>query len=470
MSRIMLCLSNAVLDGTTYKPVCFYEQLINTLVNEGNDVLLYIPNFFHTQIMGGDNSLKPSLDEDKLVMDIKAFSPELVIAFNNAVYHKILDITDCKVVVWDADFIPLWNQVDLIKNNLDRYVFFSHVDYYRRKEQEIIGFKDDQSLVVPQGTCMHNTQAEKKANISFIGTNFGTRLSLVNLIKKHSGKPEFLSLLHRIKDDFIFDKNILMRDLTDESLKMDLDAINASDIPFFFPGEERIRILQAVSDLGLDLYAQGDWRALAPVLPLLAVCDTGRSVYSFADNEKIYNESKICLNINHKTQADHGMSWRVPDIMATSGCLVSSYSPYIKEKFKNYVDIPMFDNEYDARSLCLKVLNDEKWRADIVAGSNMAIEKEGRWSYSLKKAEDFLNIKLTDLGTKGSLTVLEPGIRNAHKNTFVMPIKNKIGYKIWKHLNKKEAASLWEYKFHKHLSKKLVKKGIIPSYTPLSKK
>lgn len=48
--------------------------------------------------------------------------------------------------------------------------------------------------------------------------------------------------------------------------------------------------------------------------------------------------------------------------------------------------------------------------------------------------------------------------------------KNKLRYKIWKHLNKKEAASLWEYKFHKHLSKKLVKKGIIPSYTPLSKK
>ena len=456
MARIMLCLSNGFPVENSYKPICFYEQLIDALIAEGNDVLLYIPNKFHCWVFGGGNNLFPNVAEDKLIEDIKMFNPELVITFNNATYHKILDITDCHVVVWDADLVPLWSQVDLIKKNLDRYVFFSHVDYYRRKEQEIIGFKDEQSLIVPQGTGMRNTHAEKETNISFIGTNFGTRLSFVDLIKKHSGKPEFLSLLHRIKDDSVFDKDALTRDLKDKGLKADLDAVNDADIPYFFPGEERLRILLALSDLGLNLYAQGDWIAQAPVLPSLAACDTRHSVYSFADNEKIYNQSKICVNINHKTQAAHGMSWRVPDIMATGGCLVSSYSPYIKEKFKNYVDIPMFDNEYDARALCQKVLNDEKWRSDIVAGSNAAIEKEGRWSHSLKKAEDFLKLKLTDLGVKGRLIVLEPAFLTPEKfvsaSGSAISWKNKIRYKIWK-----------------HLSKKLMKKRIIPSYPPLSR-
>ena len=473
MARILLSLSNAIMDGNAWRPVCFYEQLINALTEEGNDVLLYIPNKFHSCVFGSGNNMFPNVDEDKLVEDIKAFNPELVIAFNNAIYHKILDVTDCRIVVWDADLVPLWSQVDLIKNNLDRYVFFSFVDYYRRKEQEIIGFKDEQSLIVPQGTVMRNTHAEKKTNISFIGTNFGTRFSFIDLIKKHSGEPELLSLLHRIRNDSVFDKDALMRDLTDESLKNDLNAVNDGDIPYFFPGEERLRILLALSDLGLNLYAQGDWIAQALVLPSLAACDTRQTVYSLADNERIYNQSKICVNINHKTQAAHGMSWRIPDIMATGGCLVSSYSPAIKEKFKNYVDIPMFDNEYDARTLCQKILNDEKWRADIVAGSNAAIEKEGRWTHSLKKAEDFLNIKLTDLGKKGSLTVLEPVFLISEKivsfSGSKISWKNKIRYKLWKHLNKKETASLWEYKIHKHLSKKLVKKGIIPSYTPLSR-
>ena len=445
MARVLLSVSNAVKDGNVWQSYCFYEQLVDALIAEGNDVLLYVPNKFHTQIMSGDNSLKPDVDEDKLVADIKAFNPELIIAFNNATYRKILDITDCKVVIWDSDFVPLWNQVDLIKKNLDRYVFFSHVEYYRKKEQEIIGFKDEQSLIVPQGTSMRNTHAEKTANISFIGSNFGTSFSLIDLIKKHSGEPEFLSFLHRIRDDSVFDKDALTRDLTDKNLKKDLAEVTDTDILYFFPGEKRLRILLALSDMGLDLHGLGSWVEQAHVLPSLAACDTRQKVYSFADSEKTYNQSKICLNINHETQAAHGMSWRVPDIMATDGCLVSSYSPYIKEKFKNYVDIPMFDNEYDARALCQKVLNDEKWRSDIVAGSNMAIEKECRWSLSLKKAEDFLNIKLTDLGAKGKLTVLEPCYKKG-----LLPVTKKCSWKY----------KLY-YKIYKHLAKRLRKKGLI---------
>ena len=40
-------------------------------------------------------------------------------------------------------------------------------------------------------------------------------------------------------------------------------------------------------------------------------------------------------------------------------------------------------------------------------------------------------------------------------------------YTVWKHLNKKKDVQPWVYRLHKYLSKKLIKKGRIDSFTPL---
>ena len=75
----------------------------------------------------------------------------------------------------------------------------------------------------------------------------------------------------------------------------------------------------------------------------------------------------------------------------------------------------MFENDFDAYHLCEKLLNDDSFRRDIVAGSNLAIETEGRWVHSLKKIEDFLNLKITDLNRKGILKVPEPIFKTKSK-------------------------------------------------------
>lgn len=447
MARILLALSNAVPVGKTFRPVCFYEQLINSFLEEGNDIALYIPNKFHTiSVFNSENVLQPNINEDHLIHDIKSFNPELVIAFNNAIYRNILNITDCRVVVWDSDFYPLWNQRDLIKANLERYVFFSFVDYYRKKEQEFFKFKDSQSLVVPQGTGMKNTHAEKTANISFIGTNFGTPQKFVKFIQKHSGEADFKKLLGLIKTSPFSDKQLLLKSIADKEIRKDFQHFSQEDLLYFFSGEDRIKVLLALSNLGLDLYAVPAWNETAVILPSLAACDTRKFVYSLKDNEDIYNTSKLCLNINH-TQAAFGMSWRVLDILATGGCLVSSESSYIRQTFGSYVDLPMFDNSYDAHILCQKLLKEDNWRSDIVAASNIAVEKEGRWHGRFKQMEDFLNIPMTALNKKGSLTVLEPVFDEGNASTVQqsilphskrkMSLRYKIIYKIWKHLDKK---------------------------------
>ncbi len=53
----------------------------------------------------------------------------------------------------------------------------------------------------------------------------------------------------------------------------------------------------------------------------------------------------------------------------------------------------MFENDFDAYHLCEKLLNNDSFRRDIVAGSNLAIETEGRWVHSLKKIEPIFKTK-----------------------------------------------------------------------------
>lgn len=120
MSKILFCISNALASNNSYYITCFYDQFITALAENGNDVLVYVPNLFHTRTFAGENTLKDDIDEDKLRKDIADFDPDLVISFNGSNYRKIFDCVSCPVLLYDADNYSLWNQKDFIKRNKEK--------------------------------------------------------------------------------------------------------------------------------------------------------------------------------------------------------------------------------------------------------------------------------------------------------------------------------------------------------------
>lgn len=444
MARIFISLSNAVPINNTFKPVCFYEQLVDSFVAEGNKVALFIPNKFNEATFNSENILKSNVDEAELRAEIKAFNPEVVLCFNNANYHDILNVTDCPVIVWDADSYPLWNQRELIKKNLDRYIFFSFAEYYRKIEKEYFNLKDTQSFLIEQGTSLKNKTRQKEFNISFIGSYFGIQPNVVSFVAKHCGKNDVIKLLKLIKENPFHQKSKFISSIYDVEMKTDFECFSEKDLTLFLSSENRTHILLNIADLGLALYGTDSWKNIANDFPSLAACYLPQQVFTAEENEGIYNSSRICININHD-QARHGMSWRVPDILATDGCLVSSYSPIFEKRF-NGLKIPMFDNPFEARIICQKLLSDEKWRDDIVAASNDVINQKWRWHHRFKEMEQILNLKMTNLEEMGELKILEPVLNKmlgeekkismSHNNS-VLNFKNKLRYKIWKHLGKK---------------------------------
>ena len=498
MARILFCLSNSILVNGKYKIASFPEQLINELKNVGNDVLVFNPREFNKSCFCSKNQLKDNVSEEDLRQKIIKFSPQLIITFNNAIYAKLLEITDCPVVVWNADLPFLWNQVDLIKANLDRYIFFSFSEQPIKATQKLIGFTDNQSHCVPGATSLHARDVSQIYNISFIGTLFSTDESCVNLIHKYSGSDILIKIMSVIEENpFCSQEDILKLIPDDAKLRQDILSFSADKYPNFFSCQKRVQTLLNVADLGLALYGTVDWLKLANYLPIVAASFHNEMVYSAQQNEDIYNASKIAINIHH-CQSKLSMSWRVPDVMATNACLLTDYSPFIADSFKNYVKLPMYTNSFEARDLAQKLLKDDVWRQEIVVASQRAIDAEWRWHHRFKQMEDILNITLFNK-QNGTLQMLEPSILPPQpisiavstvsqtpvvKTTSIshpsVSAKNKLCklaepkycskfyYKIWKHFNKRiKVAQEYKkrhpvfYKIWKHLGKKLLKKGII---------
>ncbi|MBS4774061.1 MAG: glycosyltransferase family 1 protein [Proteobacteria bacterium] len=467
MTRILLCLSNSILVNDEFKTACFAEQLITELQRYGNDVLVFNPRLFNKRAFQSENELKEDISEEDLRQNIISFAPELIISFNNANYAKILEITDCPIVIWNADLAYRWNQRELIKNNLERYTFFSFSDFAIKETQELLGFKNNQCHCVKGATALHSRNIPQPINISFIGSCFKTDPALCLLIKKYSGQNDLLKLMAAIAENpFITQKKILELIAENKELQQDVMDISFEQYPNFFSAQKRLQTLLNISDLGLALYGTENWLELSASFPSLTAAFHQEIIYSAQQNEDIYNFSKIAININH-CQASQGMPWRVPDIMATNGCLLCDYSPFIADCFKSFVKIPMFTNSFEARDLSQKLLKDNIWRQDLIQASNNVIDAEWRWHHRFKQMEEILNISLLNQN-EGKMQMLkplalppkpEPIKTEPPKVEIPQPVPTPQAKPI--RVNRSCCTLKLQYKIWKHLKKKLKQKGIL---------
>lgn len=435
MAKILLGISNGLLKNGNYYPSGFMEQIIAELSNCGNDVLVYVPNRFQKKLFGSDNALLDETNSDKLDADIKQFKPDLVLTFNNTIYNKVIHLTDCPVVVWGADAETYWNATDTIKHNLDKYFFFCFSEQEIKPRQAFFGAKSDRMFLMKPATNIRNTSSPKDKNISFIGTCFEISPYWLNLIEKYRGSHALRVLCNNFSSYFTGTADLL-KDIDNELLSDDFKHIPTGEYVRFFSGEKRIQTLMNIADLGLHIWGDQNWERIKPLLPSLYASLHKEAVTTVKENEEVYNTSKICININHD-QSINGMNFRICDVLASGGCLISSYSPFVQEQFKE-LPIPMFINSFVARELCKKYLYDEKLRSDFVEQSNAVIDKGWRWEQRFKEMEKALNITLCHKGGPGKISYLQPLFRGGTiRPEFMRIVKDKIRYKIWKYLDNK---------------------------------
>ncbi len=433
---------------------CYYDQFTSALKDAGNDVLVITSdNIIRNGWSSNDHF--SDIDESKLDEYIKNFAPDLVIAANNVLYNHVPKILDCPIVVFGADKAIGFADKDQLIKNVDRYYFIYETPDCGKQIEDLFGPKSSKMIMMPTATNIRAESVEQNTNISFIGTNF-------NFTQKFKDHFLYNKSDKNLADNFkkfyeSYKKNPrdgIIKNLEKVDIKKDIiGKITEADLLNLMSGNKRVQTLAAIADLGLELYGHDNWIEVVDFSFDLMLSYKKEKIVTAKQNQDLYNRSKIAVNLSHEQALDN-FSWRVRDIMASNACLISDYRKNLEVYFGKYVKIPTFNNSFEARILCEKLLKDEIWRKEIVQGCQLAIEEEHRFCYRLKDMEQALGVKLLNdcVGSIKFLNsedfIMKPGfikktlgengpirVVNRARVNLVRAIKNKTKMRIRKKKN-----------------------------------
>ncbi len=404
MSKIILTLTSGLPNGQIPS---FFEGFARALKRSGNEVLIIVNNNILRNCWK-DNVSDKKLDKNKLNQKITEFNPDLIISSNNSLYEEIPNLVSCPILIYGVDSPAVFLDKDGFKENLSRYHIGVASFELIEMTKEYFGTNYQSLNLIHFATDYKSEKIEQDKNISFIGTNFDFANCNFKKVIFNDFNEEKRTKFNLFYDSFLQDilKNPeyhLEKNSIDKNF---LENISHIDLLNMISNNVRIQTLIAVSDLGLALYGSKNWTDLCGVSLDLARSYINKDISSIKDNEDIYNSSKISINITH-AQAGSAFSWRVRDVMACNSVLISDPRKDLETQFGKYVKIPTYQNPFEARKLCEKLLQDEKWRQEIVIGSQMAINENHRFEHRFKDIEQIIGVKLFENDKEGNIEILD---------------------------------------------------------------
>jgi hypothetical protein len=393
MAKILVSGPCAIFDKGEFQFAVFYDGFIKALLRCGNDVKAINSSAFLKKPWNGENHLSSFIDADRLTEEVKNFAPDLIIAFNHSIPREALDNTNCPVIVWDADSLQFYNDKEYLRENMDRYFFFC---FSKAGVQNALTFgaPEEKVHLVYAGTAIEAEDIPQDKNISFIGTNFTVPYEFVKMLRD-KGSSSVKPIAEELAKNYYADQDEIIRKYGADWVNDYMDVPTLASIK---STQVRNSLLNDLHPLGLTIYGPPGWHDVGTQLPWLAMCYNDTRVYSLKHNQDIYNSSKLCINVSHAHTVD-GFPWRVMDIMASKGCLVSDYKPGLAELTKGYVDLPMYEDRREAYELCKKLLKDDVWRKDIVAGSQACMKDHGSWTDRIAEVGRIIGINTVPAAT-----------------------------------------------------------------------
>lgn len=377
-----------------------YLALKDSLIENGNDV--YLINWNNIIVKTNDWGSSIIQDQFKYIKkDILDFSPDIVLNFCFILPIEILKRLKCPICIIDADNpSAFWNKkyfkIFVRKPNC---FFLGGQTSSKKILENFLNFKIDENhyIYAPIATGLKKKALPYKRNILFLGSIW---LWYAEIPTKE--KYEYIEYLHDIYlKDFASDRNKIIKDYKNLRIGNSYTPTSTDEVDFFFwsfAGQERMRYLDVLSDLGLEIYGN-TWKQAACCHNINISKIAHDGLISTAEEvSELYNSSKITVNFSNP-QADTGFSWRVCDIMASNSCLLVEDKLDFRKRFGQYLsdetlNTVIYKDRFDMRQKALKLLNDEELRLRCVSDLNNAIEQTGRWKHYLEKINELLKVKL----------------------------------------------------------------------------
>lgn len=371
-----------------------FEGFCRAALDAGHSILHIASNDFLQQPWAGThNKINSNVDSDVLVESVKFFNPDIIITANHSVPDIVLKITQCPIVVWDADAYIYFNDISGIKKNLERYYFACFSQGQMQNIEKYFQVSSSRVAHVPPATFVVRQDLEKKWDVSFIGSFFGT------------GDISFLT------DGQANHNKIILKDyysVAKSGLESSISYLqkqypdNYRDVLGYLTAKDRLELIEEIASLcETAIFGPNDWLNCFRSFHLFAALSHKKTkIINTLQNQEVYNSSFLSLNVTHKQNLD-GYPFRVPDILASSSVLISDKANFLRtEPFAN-LDLPYFESTAECSALIQKLLSEPGWREDIVARSNEIAEKHFRFPNRIEILLNLVGLNAHETSDKG---------------------------------------------------------------------
>ena len=162
MANIVISWHNQLLFANENARPPFYQAFIDGLKKAGNNILLYENSTF----MKNEKNKIP----EKYLAQIKKFNPDLFIFFNNQFWDISDTFKDTPMVIYDVDSPNVFNNVDLLKENPNRYLYLTIQTGNREILHDILGCDLKRTQYIPPFTNIQREKCKQDINIAFCGS------------------------------------------------------------------------------------------------------------------------------------------------------------------------------------------------------------------------------------------------------------------------------------------------------------
>lgn len=138
----------------------------------------------------------------------------------------------------------------------------------------------------------------------------------------------------------------------------------------------RVQLVHQLAPHGLALFGNAGWQKLLfHDTAVFGALQPGAPPSSHAELLKIYNGSKICVNLPQVHVDPDAVQYRVIDIMASNALVVTRHSNAsdLYRVFGDDCPVPMFQDLKDLERLCVHYLNNDTERRLLVARCNQLV-------------------------------------------------------------------------------------------------
>jgi hypothetical protein len=138
----------------------------------------------------------------------------------------------------------------------------------------------------------------------------------------------------------------------------------------------RVAAVERLAPLGLALFGNANWlRLMTHNTAVLTAMQPGAPPATHADLQRIYNASKLSINVPQAQSADGSVQYRMIDVMASQALLITRHSERsdLHRVFGPDCPVPMFRDFDEMERLCRHYLDHEDERRELVARCNALV-------------------------------------------------------------------------------------------------